>query len=128
MPKVLVVADTPWVRNDVHASLSLPGYDLFDHADPRSLTDAVIDFEPDVAVIDLQVASMGGMAMARALKGASITPGFPEVPVVLLLDRSADRSLAKRAAADAWLQKPFTAADLRQAVAGVLTEETTAGQ
>jgi CheY-like chemotaxis protein len=127
MPKILVVADTPWVRNDVHAALSLPGYDLQDHDDPRSLTEAVTGFAPDVAIIDLQVASMGGMAMVRALKEASLGIGFPEVPVVLLLDRSADAFLAKRSAADAWLQKPFDAADLREAVAGVLTEEPAAG-
>lgn len=124
MPKVLVVADTPWVANDVHAALSLPGYDLQNHDDPRTLTDAVADFEPDVAIIDLQVGSMGGMAMARALKAASLSPQFPEVPVVLLLDRRADAFLAKRAAVDAWLQKPFDTADLREAVRTVLGEES----
>ncbi len=127
MPKILVVADTPWVMNDVHAALSLPGFELENHDDPRSLTDAVTRFEPDAAVIDLQVASMGGMAMARALKEASQAAGCPELPVVLLLDRSADVFLAKRAAADAWLQKPFTVAELRAAVARVLTEESAAG-
>ena len=127
MPKILVVADTPWVRNDVHAALSLPGYELRDHSDPRTLTDMVQEFGPDVAVIDLQVASMGGMAMARALREASLAPDFPEVPVVLLLDRGADAFLAKRAAAVAWVQKPFDAADLRGPVEGVLSQETTSG-
>ena len=123
MPTILVVADTPWVKNDVHAALSLPGYEIRDHEDPRTLTDAVSEFEPDAVLIDLQVASMGGMAMARSLKGASLTPGFPEVPVVLLLDRGADAFLAKRAAADAWLQKPFDAEELRSTVTAVLTRE-----
>jgi DNA-binding response OmpR family regulator len=127
MPRILVVADTPWVKSDVHAALSQPGFELQDHTDPRTLTEAVTGFEPDVAVIDFQVAAMGGMAMARALKAASLAPAFPEVAVILLLDRSADAFLAKRSAADGWLQKPFTAADLRAAVATVLKEESTAG-
>ena len=127
MPKILVVADTPWVTNDVHAALGLPGYELQNHDDPRSLTEAVTEFEPDAVVIDLQVASMGGMAMTRSLKEAALTPGFRELPVVLLLDRSADVFLAKRAAADAWLQKPFNTADLRSTVAAVLSEEPVAG-
>ena len=126
MPRILVVADTPWVINDVHAALSMLGNELLDHASPRTLTDVVGEFEPDVAVIDLQVASMGGMAMARALREAALAPGFPEVPVVLLLDRSADAFLAKRAAAAAWLTKPFNAADLRSIVAGVLSAEAPA--
>lgn len=127
MPKVLVVADTAWVRNDVHAALSLPGFDLIDHSDPRTLTDVVAEERPDVTVIDLQVASMGGMAMARALKEAGLDPDFPDVAIVLMLDRSADAFLAKRAAANAWVQKPFQSAELRSAVASVLTEEPTTG-
>lgn len=127
MPKILVVADTPWVVNDVHAALSLPGYELQEHADPRQLPDAVAAFGPDVVVIDLQVASMGGMAMARSLKEAALAPDFPDVPVVLLLDRSADAFLAKRAAAVDWVLKPFDVADLRTAVEGAMSRETTAG-
>ena len=127
MPTVLVVADATWVRNDVHATLSLPGYSLHDHDDPRTVTDAVADVKPDVAIIDMQVAAMGGMALARALKEASLASDFPEVPVILLLDRTVDAFLAKRAAADAWVLKPFDAAELRAAVGSVLTEESVAG-
>jgi len=127
MPTILVVADATWVRNDVHAALSLPGYSLHDHDDPRTVTEAVADVEPDVAIIDMQVAAMGGMAMARALKEASQASDFPELPVILLLDRTVDAFLAKRAAADAWVEKPFNAAELRAAVSSVLAEEPVAG-
>lgn len=126
MPKILVVADTPWVTNDVHAALGLPGFEMQDHSDPRSLTEAIAGFEPDLAIIDLQVAAMGGMAMARALKESAYSSGSRELPVILLLDRTADEFLAKRAAADSWLVKPFTAAELRDAVAAVWTEEPAA--
>lgn len=111
------------MKNDVHAALSLPGYDLTDHDDPRTLIEAVTAVAPEVVVIDLQVASMGGMAMARALKEAAQAPEFPAVQIVLLLDRSADAFLAKRAAVDAWVTKPFDTAELRSAVTSVLTEE-----
>jgi len=123
MPKILVVADTPWVTNDVHAALGLPGFEMHDHRDPRTLIEQVMQFEPDLAIIDMQVAAMGGMAMARALKEAAYRSGSGELPVIILLDRSVDAFLAKRAAADAWVAKPFTAAQLRDAVAAVFTEE-----
>lgn len=126
MPKILVVADTPWVTNDVHAALGLPGFEIHDHSDPRTVTEAMTEFEPDLAIIDMQVAAMGGMAMARALKEFAHANRSAELPVILLLDRSADAFLAKRAAADGWLAKPFGAADLRDAVAGVWTEEPAA--
>jgi DNA-binding response OmpR family regulator len=127
MPTILVVADTPWVKNDVHAALSLPGYEIRDHEDPRSLVEAVAEHQPDAVLIDLQVASMGGMAMARALKEAALAPDFPQIPVVLLLDRGADVFLARRAAADAWIKKPFDTEELRTTVNAVLTTEPAIG-
>lgn len=127
MPTILLVADASWVKNDVHAALSLPGYSVHDHEDPRTLTETIAEIGPDLAVIDMQVANMGGMAMARALKEAALASDFPEIPVILLLDRSVDSFLAKRAAADAWVQKPFDAAEIRAAVSSVLSEEPAAG-
>ena len=116
MPRILVVADTPWVINEVKSALSLPGFELTEHGDPRSLVNAIIDHRPDVAVVDLQVGTMGGMAMTRAIKGAAQAGEFPDVPVVLLLDRLADGFLAKRAAVHSWLVKPFDPHQLREAV------------
>lgn len=125
MPKILVVADTPWVVNDVHAALSLPGYVLVDHDDPRTIVTAVDQHRPDTVIIDLQVGSMGGMALVRTLREAEYNGRLEPVPVVLLLDRAADSFLAKRAAAAAWLKKPFTAHELRQIVTGILPVEET---
>lgn len=125
MPRILVVADTQWVINEVKSALSLPGFEVAQHDDPRTLVAAVGEQRPDVAVVDLQVGTMGGMAMTRALKEAAQADDFPDVPVVLLLDRLADRFLAKRAAAHSWLVKPFSPHQLREAVdAAVGSKET----
>lgn len=126
MPRVLVVADTPWVVNDVKSALSLPGFELTEHDDPRNLVAAMAEHRPDVAVVDLQVGSMGGMAITRSIKNASQAGDLPEVPVVLLLDRAADGFLAKRAAAHSWLVKPFDPHQLREALdAAIGSKETT---
>ncbi len=117
MTNVLLVADDIWVYNDVVAALSEPGTTVTHADDPGGLTEIVIELQPDVAIIDLQVGSKGGMAIARSLREAHALDGAPDVPVVLLLDRSADTFLAKRSAAAAWVVKPFTAADLRAALA-----------
>ena len=108
--KVLVVSDASWVQNQVRAALSGSG-DIVEAADPRQAEQAAERAE--AAVVDMQVGSMGGMALTRALKSA--LPGGG--PVVLLLDRQADRFIAKRAGADAWLLKPFSAQALRSALA-----------
>jgi DNA-binding response OmpR family regulator len=59
------------------------------------------------------------MAIVRQIRA---DPDIEEVPrLVLMLDREADRFLAKRAGADAWVVKPFQADQLRKAM-GVALE------
>jgi len=111
MSRVLVVADDPWVVSEVHAALSIGTNELIDHGDPSTAAVATGDESVDVAVVDLQVASMGGMAITRSIRDLE-----SPVPVVLLLDREADTFLAGRSGATAWVVKPFTSSALRTAV------------
>ena len=113
--KALLVCDAPWVRNQVRAALS--GIcEIVEVDDPSQVE--VRSFGEDVAVVDMQVGSMGGMAITRALKGAGPAPG----PIILLLDRKVDSFLAKRAGADAWLAKPFSAQQLRAVLGSVVPD------
>ncbi len=114
MVKALVVADSAWVVNDIEASLSIGEWDLAFEEEPRSILDHVAAHKPDVVIVDLQISSMGGMAVIREMRDM-IEPG--ERPkTVLLLDRAADEFLARRAGADACVLKPFTAQALREAI------------
>ena len=115
MSTVLLVADDAWVRNDVEGSLADPTTKVVTVADPRSVVTEAVHLAPDLFLVDMQVGSMGGMAVTRALKEAFGSGVLRRVPIVLLLDRSADEFLAKRAAADAWVLKPFSAQALRAA-------------
>ena len=116
MATVLLIADDDWVRNDVEAALSGPRRAITSVADPREVVQAAADAEPEVIVIDMQVGSMGGMAVVRACKDAIAAGLIGEAPLVLLLDRSADTFLADRSGADAWVTKPFTAQELRAVI------------
>jgi DNA-binding response OmpR family regulator len=116
MAKVLLVADAEWVINDVRAALSDPAHDLFTVTDPREAEDVWYDEEPDVVVIDLQIGSMGGFAVTRALRGAASGLDESPPPMIALLDRSVDTFLASRSGADAWLLKPISAFGLRDLV------------
>ncbi|HHC07723.1 MAG TPA: response regulator transcription factor [Actinobacteria bacterium] len=117
MPRILVVADDPWVRNEVHAALSLPGVELVDHDDPTNAAERAATLGVDAAVVDLQIRSMGGMAVTRDFRDLEATNG--SIPVVLLLDRHADAFLARRAGAAAWASKPIEAHELRRALASI---------
>jgi DNA-binding response OmpR family regulator len=114
MPTALVVADAHWVVNDVEAALGFGHWEIETLADPRLAASRVAESEPDVVIIDLQVHSMGGMAIVRAIRAAF--QDSPPPRMVLLLDRTADTFIARRAMADASVVKPFTDAELRSAV------------
>lgn len=118
MLTVLCVADEPWVRNTVHAALSSSEYRVLDHDDPDTAADVVLDRRPDVVVADLQIGTMGGMAVTRAIRDAVILERAPRPAVVMLLDRPADAFLARRAGAASWIVKPFGPGELRRAIAG----------
>lgn len=116
MPRVLVVADTEWVRDGVHSALSEPGFDLTDHDEPATVATRAADEDADAVVIDFQVKSMGGMAITRSLRERASLSGTAPPATILLLDRAADAFLARRAGAHAWVRKPIGATELRTAI------------
>ena len=120
MTKVLLVVETPWARNGVHAALTTPEFEIIDHEDPQTAAAATVANRVDVAVVDLQIAAMGGMAVARAVRDASTKNGA-ETPVVILIDRAADAFIAKRAGAAAWVTKPTVPHELRAAIRGCVS-------
>jgi DNA-binding response OmpR family regulator len=123
MTRVLVVADSAWARNDVHSALTSPDFELVDLDDPTSAAKTAAADDIDVVVTDLQVASMGGMAVARAVRETANVAGTSATPVILLLDRSADSFLAGRSGAAGWVTKPFTAQQLRTVVTKELASD-----
>lgn len=125
MPTALVIADAHWVLDDVEAALSYGDWQIETLSDPRLAAARVVESRPEVVIVDLQVHSMGGMAIIRAIRGAFVDS--PPPPTVLLLDRSADTFIARRAMADSSVVKPFTATELRSAIAGALPTIANAG-
>ena len=117
MTTIFVVAEAPWVRNDVLSAADDTWTQVIEIDDPYRAIERAASGEADgVAVVDMQVASMGGMAICRAIRETRRAASLPPLPVVLLLDRRADAFLARRAGAARWVLKPFTAHQLRSAV------------
>ncbi len=114
MRTALIVADSSWVVNQVRTALAVDPWEIVVISDPRTVADEVVELAPDVVLIDMQIGSMGGMAVTRAIRAQ--TQNKPAPRMVLLLDRSADSFLANRALADASVIKPFDDAELRDAI------------
>ncbi|MEE8405950.1 MAG: response regulator [Acidimicrobiia bacterium] len=114
MSKVFLVTDASWVANEVRAGLSIGEWDIEEISDPRLTTSLVMEKRPDAVIVDMQVGSMGGMAVIRGIRGEIDEADRPRT--VLLIDRSADEFIARRAGADAFVLKPINAYELRAAL------------
>ncbi|HEY5651984.1 MAG TPA: response regulator, partial [Acidimicrobiia bacterium] len=122
MAALLLIADDEWVRNDIAAAIVDPSTTLTVLDDPADIVGVAGDRRFDLYAVDMQIASTGGMATVRLLKDAVFRGEIERAPIVLLLDRSADVFLAKRAGADAHLIKPFTSQQLREVMSHLLPE------
>lgn len=116
MPDILLVADLPWVVDAVRAALAGTAGEVAVTADPAGAPALALEHGTGMVLVDLQVGSMGGMAVARAIRSAAHAAGVPPPAVGLLLDREVDAFLAGRSAADGWVRKPFGAPELRRLV------------
>jgi len=70
---------------------------------------------PDLIILDLQIGTMGGIAVTMDMRLDESGGLLPHVPILVLLDRKADIHMARRSGADGWLIKPLDALRLRRA-------------
>ncbi|MBI5089026.1 MAG: response regulator [Actinobacteria bacterium] len=117
---ILVATDADFVLDEIVAVFSGPDTSFTVCRDGRAVSTVVAERTPDIAILDLQIGSMGGMAVTMALRLDESSGLLPHVPVLMLLDRRADLHLAKRSAADGWVVKPLDALTLRRAVNAIL--------
>ncbi|HEY6318278.1 MAG TPA: response regulator [Acidimicrobiia bacterium] len=122
MGTVLIAADGAWLRNQVRTALAGPDQAVLELDRGQDVCDAVALHEPDLAILDMQIDNMGGVAVALDLRLEASAGRVPDVPIVLLLDRECDRFLAKRADVDAVVVKPLDGGVLRRTVKRVLAE------
>jgi len=120
MAKVVVAADGKWVRDQVRTALASSDTQVVEVTRGQDVRAAVAEHAPDLVVLDMQIGNMGGVATAIDLHLEADAGRVPETKILLLLDREADRFLAKRAAADAELVKPLDAGTLRRTMKRLL--------
>jgi DNA-binding response OmpR family regulator len=119
---ILVAADARWVRDQVRAAFVAPGQRVVEVTRGQDVRDAFAAEDPDLVILDLQIGNMGGVATAIDLRLEESADRLERATILLLLDREADRFIAKRADADGVLVKPVDAGTLRRAAKRLLAD------
>ncbi len=117
---VLIATDAQWVLDEVVAALGSPSTSFQVVTNGRKVADVVAQRTPDIAILDLQVGTMGGMAITMDLRLDASSGVLPDIPVLMLLDREVDVHMARRSGANGWIIKPLDALRLRRAVDAVV--------
>jgi len=120
---ILLATDADWIVEDVTSALGGPDTSFTVCRDGRAVSGVVRERRPDLVIADLQVGSMGGMAISLALRNDESLGTEPGVPILMLLDRQADVYLAQRSLADSWLIKPLDALRLKRAALAAIAGE-----
>ncbi len=115
MQHVLVATDADEVFSAIDAALASSTLEVHRVRSGRAVRAAVIELDPELVVLDLQIGSMGGVAACLDLRNEEGSGRIVPQNILILLDRDADVFIAERADADGWLIKPLDAGRLRRA-------------
>lgn len=115
-PTILVIDDSPSLRQLLHATLSDAGYSVLQAGNGRDALELLDGRTVCLAVCDLNMPVMNGLAFLQA---ARRLPDYQSLPVVMLTTQTqtAVRHQARAAGARAWMVKPFAPATLLANVA-----------
>ena len=117
---ILIATDAQWVLNEILAVFGSSTTTIQVVTNGRLVSPAVAERTPDIAILDMQVGSMGGMAITMDLRLDYSSGALPNVPILMLLDREADVHMARRSGANGWIIKPLDALRLRKAVNAIV--------
>jgi two-component system response regulator MprA len=116
-PAILVVDDDPPIRRMLERTLAADGYAVRTAPDGGAALAAVERSVPDLIVLDVAMAGVDGLAVARRLRGKGLG-----IPILMLTARDGvpDRVAGLDAGADDYLVKPFAVQELSARVRALL--------
>ncbi|MFD7900854.1 response regulator transcription factor [Kitasatospora sp. NPDC059747] len=114
---VLVVEDDPGVRNTLDQLLRFEGYEVLTTADGQEALELLDRRRPDLAVVDVVMPRLDGLALCRMLRRRG-----DRLPVLVLTARHqlGDRVAGLDAGADDYLAKPFAVEELLARIRALL--------
>ncbi|HEY4215035.1 MAG TPA: response regulator transcription factor [Steroidobacteraceae bacterium] len=118
--RLLIVEDDQQLSEALSALLRQSGYEVDAHADGRTALNALLASDYDLAVIDLMLPGMNGVALVRSLRKQN--RGLP-ILIITARDSIEDRVGGLDAGADDYLVKPFEMPELEARIRALLRRQ-----
>ncbi len=112
---VLVIEDEPNIIEAISFILSRDGWTVHTHSNGVTAVEAVCTRKPDVLILDVMLPGKSGYDILRELRDL---PETRDLPILMLTARgqTRDRELAERAGVSRFMTKPFSNAEVLEAV------------
>jgi CheY-like chemotaxis protein len=120
--KVLIVDDTHTLRSLVQIYLLAAGWEFIEARDGAEGLERARSLKPDLIISDVKMPVMDGFELCAAIRSE---PSLRQVPVLLLtmLGDEASRQRGQLVGASAFLTKPVSPAELKEAVRKIVGEK-----
>lgn len=101
--KILIAEDEADIRNILRLYLESEGFQVIEAGDGQEALDAVREARPDLAILDVMMPRLDGLAVTRALRQ------YSDIPILILSAKSQDNDkiLGLNLGADDYISKPF---------------------
>ncbi|SDN38231.1 Response regulator receiver domain-containing protein [Lutimaribacter pacificus] len=112
---VLVIEDEPNIIEAISFILSRDGWRVDSHSNGHDAVEVVLAKAPDLVILDVMLPGRSGYEILTDLRAR---PETARLPVLMLTARgqSKDRELAERLGASRFMTKPFSNADVLEAL------------
>jgi DNA-binding response OmpR family regulator len=107
MKKVLVVDDDQNILEVVKFILTSYGFEVHTHSSGYNVVEVVLDYEPDLIILDIRLPGKLGTEICKELKDLHCT-----IPIILFSAHMQQANFMEIFGADAFMRKPFDVKDL----------------
>lgn len=119
MARILIVDDSPTIRQQMRMCVEGAGHQVDDASDGASALRRAKSNRYDLVITDVSMPGMDGLDLVGRLRQ---TPAYEATPIFVVTTHTSaeERARGRVAGATAWIVKPFKPAALLGAVARVL--------
>ena len=119
--RVLVIEDEPNIIEAINFILSRDGWSVDTHSNGHDAVDVVLAKAPNLVILDVMLPGRSGYDILKDLRAHPQTAQFP-VLMLTARGQNKDRDMAQRLGASRFMTKPFSNAEVLEALRSLVPQ------